>query len=138
MANAARHRSRRRLSFVDIATVPIALVGGLTTRLQQLVADDATDREPTVEPKHARTKPDSDSEPQQPLSALYRVKAGDTVSEIAIVHGVSTADVLARNGLSWKSPIYPGQILWLGDSVLDQADDAAVGAAVVRATRREN
>ena len=43
----------------------------------------------------------------------YRVELGDTVSEIAIRHGLPTAHVLAQNGLSWKTPIFPGQLIRL-------------------------
>lgn len=43
----------------------------------------------------------------------YTVRAGDTVAAIAGRHGISTASVLALNGLGWKSLIFPGQILKL-------------------------
>ncbi|MBX3195918.1 MAG: LysM peptidoglycan-binding domain-containing protein [Microbacteriaceae bacterium] len=45
--------------------------------------------------------------------ASYVVKAGDTVSGIAARYGLSTASVLALNGLGWKSLIFPGQRLKL-------------------------
>src|SRR5690606_23402679 len=48
--------------------------------------------------------------------ATYKVRAGDTVSSIAGRHGLSTASVLALNGLGWKSIIYPGQVLTLSKS----------------------
>lgn len=48
--------------------------------------------------------------------ATYTVRAGDTVSSIAGRHGLSTASVLALNGLGWKSIIYPGQVLTLSKS----------------------
>jgi LysM repeat protein len=41
------------------------------------------------------------------------VKRGDTVSAIAARFGLRTIDVLALNGLSWSSVIYPGQVLVL-------------------------
>ncbi len=43
----------------------------------------------------------------------YTVVGGDTVSAIAARFGLRTADVLALNGLSWQSVIYPGQTLRL-------------------------
>jgi LysM repeat protein len=46
----------------------------------------------------------------------YTVKTGDTVSSIAGHYGLSTASVLALNGLSWKSTIYPGQTLHLSST----------------------
>ncbi len=45
--------------------------------------------------------------------ALYAVEPGDTVSSIAQRFGLSTASVLALNGLSWRSTIFPGQVLTL-------------------------
>lgn len=49
--------------------------------------------------------------------ATYRVAAGDTVSGIAARFGLSTASVLALNGLGWKSLIFPGQVLRLTNGV---------------------
>jgi LysM repeat protein len=48
--------------------------------------------------------------------ATYRVVAGDTVSGIAQRFGLSTASVLALNGLGWSSLIFPGQDLKLTSS----------------------
>ena len=50
-------------------------------------------------------------------ASSYTVQSGDTVSDIAQKHGVPTASVLALNGLSWSSTIFPGQELTLrGDA----------------------
>lgn len=46
----------------------------------------------------------------------YTVVAGDTVSDIAMRYGLSTASVLALNGLSWSTLIHPGQQLKLTGS----------------------
>jgi LysM repeat protein len=45
--------------------------------------------------------------------STYTVRSGDTVSGIAARYGLSTASVLALNGLSWKSLIFPKQVLKL-------------------------
>lgn len=58
--------------------------------------------------------------------ASYTVQSGDTVASIAGRHGLSTASVLALNGLGWKSLIFPGQVLKL-----------AAGASVAPAAAQE-
>lgn len=45
--------------------------------------------------------------------STYRVVAGDTVSSVAARFGLSTSSVLALNGLSKTSLIFPGQVLKL-------------------------
>jgi LysM repeat protein len=59
----------------------------------------------------------------------YRVVAGDTVSSIAGKFGLSTASVLALNGLSWKSTIYPGQTLQLSSAKVTATKPTAPPAA---------
>ncbi|RKR74319.1 LysM peptidoglycan-binding domain-containing protein [Frondihabitans australicus] len=56
----------------------------------------------------------------------YTVVAGDTVASIAGRYGLSTASVLALNGLSWKSTIYPGQTLHLTSARATAAAAASV------------
>lgn len=45
------------------------------------------------------------------LHGFHTVAAGETVSRIAAVYGVSTQSVLSANSLSWSSTIYVGQRL---------------------------
>lgn len=45
------------------------------------------------------------------VHGFHIVSAGETVSKIAAVYGVSTQSVLSENGLSWSSTIYVGQRL---------------------------
>lgn len=55
----------------------------------------------------------------------YEVQPGDTVSAIAARNGLRTADVLAINGLSASSIIYPGQTLRLIGAVPEGAPAAS-------------
>jgi LysM repeat protein len=57
--------------------------------------------------------------------STYRVQGGDTVSSIAGRFSLSTASVLALNGLGWKSVIFPGQVLKLTNAVTSAAPVAA-------------
>jgi LysM repeat protein len=45
--------------------------------------------------------------------ALYTVGEHDTIPDVAARYGLSTASLLALNGLSWSTAIHPGQILKL-------------------------
>ncbi|MBE0009880.1 MULTISPECIES: lytic transglycosylase domain-containing protein [unclassified Arthrobacter] len=47
--------------------------------------------------------------PAQSAPKTYTVKAGDTISGIALKHGVDTSSVLTANGLNASSLIHPGQ-----------------------------
>jgi LysM repeat protein len=63
-----------------------------------------------------------------PAPTLYRVTPGDTVSSIAGQYGLSTASVLALNGLGWSSVIFPGQELKLSASGAVAPAETAVAA----------
>jgi LysM repeat protein len=67
--------------------------------------------------------------------STYRVQGGDTVSSIAGRFGLSTASVLALNGLGWKSVIFPGQVLKLTNAVTSSTPPAAA-ASTSSATQR--
>jgi LysM repeat protein len=58
----------------------------------------------------------SNIDPMRPTGActihgFHTVQAGETISRIAAVYGVSTQSVLSSNSLSWSSTIYVGQKL---------------------------
>lgn len=98
------------------AGAPAAIVGMLAGALAAAPADAAVTETislPTpagvtpFPPAAARTVP------AVTAPATYTVQAGDTVSTIADRFGLATADVLAWNGLGWRSVIYPGQTLTL-------------------------
>ncbi|MEB0003452.1 LysM peptidoglycan-binding domain-containing protein, partial [Cryobacterium sp. RTC2.1] len=59
----------------------------------------------------------------------YTVVAGDTVSGIASRFGLSTAAVLASNGLSWSTKIFPGQQLTLAEGAAPAAAPAPTPVA---------
>lgn len=59
----------------------------------------------------------------------YTVQPGDTITGIAIRHGLRTVDVLTWNGLGWSSTIYPGQSIRLTASNAGASHDAPAAAA---------
>lgn len=133
VATADRGEFVRRARATAFGTVPVVLTGAIALGLGLVgPADPAHARKPTP------PKPEQAPAPLGLRSALtqigaallpgglaaqtvntvaapavYTVAPGDTVSSIAQRFGISTASVLALNGLSWKSTIFPGQVLAL-------------------------
>ena len=106
-----------------MATMPIVLAGAMTVSLNLVAPTESASAAPKrpVKPKSELAKTlreilltsakSNASVAVAPTS--YTVVPGDNVSSIAGRYGVSTASVLALNGLSWKSLIFPGQVLKL-------------------------
>ncbi len=105
-----------------MATVPVVLAGAMTVSLNLAGPVDSASAAPKRVVKQKSelaktlreillTSAKSNAAPAAPTT--YTVLPGDSVSAIAGRFGVSTASVLALNGLSWKSLIFPGQVLKL-------------------------
>ncbi|PPF63745.1 hypothetical protein C5E11_06650 [Clavibacter michiganensis] len=95
-------------SLIALVAVPFVLLGLAASKVAAS-SNRRRDRTP-VEESAGKSAEATQSPSVEPS---YRVELGDTVSEIAIRHGLPTAHVLAQNGLSWKTPIFPGQMLRL-------------------------
>jgi LysM repeat protein len=126
-------RATGRIARSMMNTVPIMLVGsmalglGLTGPISSL--DDASDKVkkpqaaprpvlPAIETAGTTVVEEAVVDVASTRASViapssYTVKSGDTVATIAGSFGLSTASVLALNGLSWKSTIFPGQKLSL-------------------------
>src|SRR4051812_8701993 len=114
---------RSSLSKGLFATLPIVLVGSMAAMTINLAGAVEPANAKPAKPKgmagqSGRKLPTATVETapttvQAPAPNLYDVAAGDTVSDIAGRYGLSTASVLALNGLSWSSLIFPGQRLKL-------------------------
>ncbi|MEO6533152.1 MAG: LysM peptidoglycan-binding domain-containing protein [Pseudolysinimonas sp.] len=130
-------RSARWRSGV-MATVPIVLVGAMTVGLNLAGPVESASAAPKrpMKPKSelAKTLREillSSAKSNAVVATAptsYIVVAGDNVSSISGRFGVSTASVLALNGLSWKSLIFPGQVLKLSTAVVSPQPAAAPAA----------
>jgi LysM repeat protein len=118
-------RAMSRVARSMLNTVPIVLAGSMALGLTGPVASVDHAPRPVKQPQ-ATPRPILPATPavaEAPQEAVvqtaatapssYTVKSGDTVASIAGSFGLSTASVLALNGLSWKSTIFPGQTLSL-------------------------
>lgn len=145
-------RDRSRAARASLSTVPIVIASSLAMSMNLTGPI-------TVNPEHASDRDDSDSrsllrenvraafakasstgvesaastpEPEFAFAATpatYTVNEGDSVSGIAGRYGISTATVLAMNGLGWKSVIHPGQVLVLSKTAAPATQAPAVRGA---------
>lgn len=97
-------------------SAPAAVVGTLATVLTAAPAEAAplprSEQAPVrVHPQLPPTARTAAVAPASARPTSYTVRPGDTVSGIAIRHGLRPADVLAWNSLGWRSVISPGQKL---------------------------
>jgi LysM repeat protein len=125
-ASGARHRGERRRKPFDgfRKTLPFVVASAMTMGLNLTGPVEPVSAAPK---KPAKPKTDLTTSMRSLVgaaarvatgggsaaSSTYTVQAGDTVAAIAGRHGLSTASVLALNGLGWKSLIFPGQVLKL-------------------------
>lgn len=110
-------------------TVPILLVGSMAAMTLNLTGPVEPANAKPAKPRGSATETGrtlrAAAQPTTVATAgtgaapsTYRVAAGDTVSDIAGRFGLSTASVLALNGLSWSSLIFPGQELKLSNGAI--------------------
>lgn len=107
----------KRRHVAAIALAPVALAA-LTSVIFGLTAQ--ADKAESTTPKHLKPKTDPDAGTihaaiNAPVTrpSKYRVAEGDTLRDVATRFGVSTAELLAANGLSWRTMIVIGQELRL-------------------------
>jgi len=144
---AARRRQAKtgvRRSWGAVASIPLVLVS--TVAIVFNLASPAQAATALKKPLKTRTTlPQAAVKPVQtvrpatatPAPNQYTVVDGDTISAIAGKFGLSTASVLALNGLGWSAVIFPGQVLTLSTSpVTAAAAPAAVASELTRYTIR--
>lgn len=102
------------VSFNSLTRNSIIYVGQVL-HLKSTAPKPASETTTPKPPAQASTLSDevSDMDPMRPTGActihgFHTVKAGETVSRIAAIYGVSTQSVLSSNNLTWSSTIYVG------------------------------
>ena len=143
VASARGFIPRGRLMRGAFATGSVLIVGSLAAA--GLGPVSAAEARPTPKPRGDHSRPgtsvrEAAAATGQAMTAtarsaaaqapmLYRVAPGDTVSSIAGTYGLSTASVLALNGLGWSSIIFPGQQLTLSSAGTVAPVEAVGGAS---------
>jgi LysM repeat protein len=143
-------RDTGKFSRTMFATMPIILVGSMAVSMNLTgPIEHLESKAPTGDKTEKAQRPTATVEDQGvPVAAdlpdgeiataaapsTYRVASGDTVSSVAGRYGLSTASVLALNGLGWKSTIFPGQVLKLVSGAVAAAPVAAPAAATPPST----
>jgi LysM repeat protein len=143
-------RPHRRLTRGGLATVPIVLVSSIAISLNLVTPAQAAQPVKRVDKVKSGTaealgtlratvRPQSHTAPARTAVTTaaaprtYTVVNGDTVTAIASRFGLSTAGVLALNGLSWKSLIFAGQTLVLTETAAAPAP-APVASSIAKYT----
>ncbi|WP_400998074.1 LysM peptidoglycan-binding domain-containing protein [Agromyces sp. GXQ0307] len=122
----------RRVGVLRLLTLPVAVVGAVAVTLGFAQPADAAPQSVKRQPKAKETRGTPTPRQAMPASAVPSevvVAQGDTVSAIAERYGLSTAEVLAENGLSWSSLIFPGQRLALPGGAPDFTVETDAGIA---------
>lgn len=127
---------RRPRGIRRLLTVPVAIAGAVAVTLGIAQPAEAAPQTVKRSPK-AKALPSAPARAAQvrtatDIPAEVTVGDGDTVSGIAARYGLSTAEVLAKNGLSWSSLIFPGQRLALpGGATQRTAERPSIARHVV-------
>jgi LysM repeat protein len=125
---------RRKARHVAAAPVALAAIASMLfgSAAQAVPVSDATELEHLPKIKGLQLLGAGSSSATVLLRAdKYTVAAGDTVRSIAVAHGVSTAELLAANGLSWKTLIFAEQQLNIPASS-NGTESAHVGESITR------
>lgn len=119
-----------------IAAIPVTLAA--VTSMIFSAQSASADQLPKIEklPKaNAENSPTLTAAPHHTGVVLradkYTVVAGDTLRSISQLHGISSAELLAANGLSWKTMMFAGQQLNIPAST-SGTESAEVGESITR------
>jgi LysM repeat protein len=132
-----QHRSERRrrdaLLAIPLAVATVtSLIFGVNVEHVETDAPTPADPGNHRDTRHENKRPAYNAAPDRSLESdgTYLVREGDTVASIAASFTVSSVELLAANGLSWRTLIFAGQRLSVPTSTSGTAEHDRVDTLV--------
>jgi LysM repeat protein len=124
---------RRKLRRVAALPIALAAVTSLVFAGQSAAADQLPkiDKLPKAKAGNSPAQQSIHTTSAILRADKYTVSAGDTLRSISQLHGISSAELLAANGLSWKTMMFAGQQLNIPAST-SGTESAEVGESITR------
>lgn len=127
------HARRRRNVVLAIPTAVAtvtSLIFGINAEALESESPLAPELEQKDSPQRQRVSGDGAAPRTTNRNGSYDVREGDTISAIAASFGVSSVELLAANGLSWRTLIFAGQRLDIPRSTSGTAEHDRIDTVV--------
>jgi len=127
------HRLRRRnvvLAIPAAVATVTSLIFGINAEALESEAPHSPELGQKDTPQRARATGDGVTLRAANRNGTYDVREGDTISAIAASFGVSSVELLAANGLSWRTLIFAGQRLEIPRSTSGTAEHDRIDTVV--------
>ncbi|CAB4891622.1 unannotated protein [freshwater metagenome] len=127
------HRRRDAILAIPLAVATVtSLIFGISAEHVDADAPTPSDRgdQNAAKQNNKRSVFSSSVERSLEANGSYLVREGDTVASIAASFSVSSVELLAANGLSWRTLIFAGQRLYVPTSTSGTAEHDRIDTLV--------
>jgi LysM repeat protein len=131
MPRTSRARRRNVVLAIPAAVATVtSLIFGINAEALESDSPLAPELGQKDTPQRARMGRDGSAPRATNRNGTYDVREGDTISAIAASFGVSSVELLAANGLSWRTLIFAGQRLDIPRSTSGTAEHDRIDTVV--------